>query len=321
MKIGNGNYVYKWHEDWAVIPDTPSGRNNGRTHGIGVLQDNRVVVFAQAVPGVLIYDQDGQIVDSWGDRFVGAHGLSVVSNNGCESLWLADQASCEVCKVDLEGNLLIRLDSPPIADRHEGKYMPTWADEHPQTGEIWVADGYGGSALYRYSADGSYRGRWLGDEAGAAGRFDSPHGLAFHPSGDLYLTDRANHRICIYDAEGKLLRHSDAACHSPCSFGFFDDKVVVTELFGGIKILDQQLNLVANLGEHPHLAPPTGWQSKDKWTWPSWAEQADWPNVERSEYITPGTFNSPHGIAAAANGDLYVAEWIIGGRITKLEKI
>jgi len=184
-----------------------------------------------------------------------------------------------------------------------------------------VGDGYGGSALYRYDADGKYLGRWTGEESDEAGRFDSPHGVAFSPDSELYVTDRANHRICVYGADGKLLRHSDSACHSPCSFAFYDDKVAVAELYGSVKVLDHELNVLAELGAHPNLVPKSGWEKKPKWDWPKWAEQVSWPEVDRAEHIKPGVFSSPHGIAATPNGDLYVVEWITGGRITKLEKI
>ncbi|MEM1107267.1 MAG: hypothetical protein AAGH99_01085 [Planctomycetota bacterium] len=321
MEIGEGNFRYRWHEDWAKIPDTPSGRNNGRTHGVGVLRDGRIVVFAQAVPAVLFYDERGTLVDSWGDRFVGAHGLQVTQEGEQEVLWLVDQASCEVVKVDLQGNTLLRLDPPPADDRPDGRYTPTWADQHPVTGDVWVGDGYGGSAVYRYSADGTYLGQWLGDEADGAGRFDGPHGLAIHPDGDIYLTDRCNHRVCVYDPKGRLLRHSDTACHSPCSFAFFGDQIAVAELFGAVSILDKELNLLTRLGVNPNLVPPADWETQTKWTRSPWAGEVGWPNVDRATHIRPGVFNSPHGIAAAPNGDLYVGEWIVGGRITKLEKI
>lgn len=112
MPIGHGAYKYEWINNWACIPDTPSGRNNGRTHGISVL-DDVVIVFAQMVPGVLFYDTDGKLIRSWGDRFVGAHGLAISKRGDNQALWLVDQESCEVCKVTLDGDLLMRL-VPPL---------------------------------------------------------------------------------------------------------------------------------------------------------------------------------------------------------------
>ncbi|MEM8738109.1 MAG: hypothetical protein AAGG38_06480 [Planctomycetota bacterium] len=320
MHIGEAPHQYIWHEDWAKIPDTPSGRNNGRTHGVAVLKDGRVVVFNQAVPGILFFDPDGKLVESWGDRFTGAHGLSLVEHDGEETFWLTDQDSCEVCHVTLDGELIQRLDPPPIDQRPDGKYKPTWADQNPANGDVWVGDGYGGFAVFRYAADGTYLGRILGDEPDAAGCFFAPHCLAFSPAGELWITDRGNHRLCVYDGEGKFLRHSNAACHSPCDFAFHDGLVIVPELFGAVKILDQQLNVVAELGANANLAPAAGWESLPQWVWPTWVEETQWPNVDREAYVKPGVFNSPHGIAAAPNGDLYVVEWIVGGRITKLEK-
>lgn len=305
MRIGTGEHTYTWHEDWAKIPDTPSGRNNGRTHGVGVLSDGRVVVFAQAVPGVLFFNENGKLVESWGDRFVGAHGLTVLTRGGKESLLLVDQSSCEVAEVSLSGELILRLDHPPAADRPDGKYTPTWADVNPVTGEFWVADGYGGSAVYRYDADGKYLGRLTGEEG--AGRFRCPHGLKFAPDGTMYIADRGNHRVVVYDGDSKYLKHNDEVTHSPCGMDLRAGVILVPELSTGVKLLDQELNLVAELGASDIVTP---------------SEKCEgWPNVDRSKYIAPGKFNSPHGACFASNGDIYVVEWIIGGRITKLEKI
>ena len=64
MQIGSGDHRYVWHEDWAKIPDTPSGRISGRTHGVATLADGRVVVFAQSVPAVLF----SMLLGSWWTR-------------------------------------------------------------------------------------------------------------------------------------------------------------------------------------------------------------------------------------------------------------
>jgi DNA-binding beta-propeller fold protein YncE len=288
---------------------------------VHVLGDGRVVVFAQCVPGVLIYDPQGRLTASWGDRFMGAHGLSVVEENGEAFLWLVDEGTCEVCKTTLDGKLVMRLDHPPVERRPKSKYVPTWAAQNPANGDVWVGDGYGGSAVNRYAKNGELIGQLLGDEPGGAGRFDSPHGLAFGPDGLLYLTDRANHRVCVYDGDGRLVRHSDTACHSPCSFAFYAGHVVVAELMGAVKLLDQELNVLATLGANDRIGPPAGWEGLEKWSMPDATRRQGWPNVAGTPLIQAGTFSSPHGIAASPNGDIYVVEWIIGGRVIKLERM
>ena len=310
---------YSWTDHWAHIPDTPSGRANGRTHGVCVTSTGTVVVFHQAQNGLLTFDPDGRLISAvGGDRWVGAHGLTKIAEDGEERLWLVDQTSAEVAKARLNGEVLLTLPRPDHADYHgpqAKKYVPTWAARNPASGEIWVADGYGAWLVHRYSAGGEYQSTIDGTEG--AGRFREPHGINFvtGPTGpELFITDRANHRIVVYDGAGKFLRSSLTA-HSPCGFDFLDGLVVVPELFTGIKLLDQQsLTRVAEIGQNPEVAPRPdgGW-------WPP-VSPAGWPNLAGTGLVKPGIFNSPHGACFAANGDIYVVEWIIGGRITRLRR-
>lgn len=303
LTVQDRQHAYTWLDQWATIPDSPSARNNGRTHAVAVLDDGRVVVFNQAVPGVLFYDANGKLVDSWGDRFTGAHGLSVTRRHGKQQLWLTDQSSCEVCRVDLQGNLQQRLAPPPVDVRPNGKYTPTWAVENEQNGDIWVADGYGGSAVYRYAADGTYLAKLTGEEG--AGRFACPHGIAIGPDNNLYIADRGNHRIAVYDLQGKFIKNRDDVTHTPCCFDFNQGLILVPELRSGFKLLDADLNVVANIGEDPRIIND---EQRPK----------TWPNLAGTGHVKPGFFNSPHGGCFAPNGDVYIVEWILGGRITKL---
>ncbi|MEM1447075.1 MAG: hypothetical protein AAGF84_13535 [Planctomycetota bacterium] len=315
MQIGEGDFQYRWHDDWARIPDNPPSRNNGRTHAAAVLGDGRVVMFAQTVPGVLIYTPDGQLDQAWGDRFTGAHGLRLIEENGQEFFWLTDQNSCEVCKTTVDGELIQRLAPPPDDALQDKKYMPTWADANPANSDIWVGDGYGSQRyVYRFDRDGNYLGRIDGSDGGQP--FREPHGLAFGPDGHLWITDRAQHRVVVCDGEGNVVRSKQHVCHSPTSFAFHGGLVYVAELFSGVKVLTPELELVADLGTHPDVKPHA---DADQW-WPPQAPEG-WPNLAGTEHVRPGVFNSPHGIAVDAQGNIFVTEWIVGGRITKLEKI
>ena len=91
--VGEGNYRYQWINRWAVIPDTPGGRTNGRTHGVVVSKNGTVLVFHQVNPALLVYDQSGKLLDSWGDRFAGAHGMTIVEEGNEEFLWLIRRAA------------------------------------------------------------------------------------------------------------------------------------------------------------------------------------------------------------------------------------
>jgi hypothetical protein len=90
MRVGRGEHTFEWIDNWAAIPDTPEGAADGRTHGVVVTRDGRVIVFHVGKPAVLIFDAGGSLVETWGDRFPGAHGLTLVEENGVEYLWLTD---------------------------------------------------------------------------------------------------------------------------------------------------------------------------------------------------------------------------------------
>jgi DNA-binding beta-propeller fold protein YncE len=309
MKTGRGNYTYEWIDNWARIPDTASGKANGRTHGVAVSKSGDVVVFNQADPGVLIFDGDGKLKNSWGKQFAAAHGLSLVEEDGQEYLWLTDENSAQVVKTTLDGQTMQELTPPPIDAYKEGKYVPTWVAVNEKwfggNGDIWVADGYGQSYVHLYDEVGNYQ-RSINGEEGKAGRFACPHGIMFsyrRNEPELYIADRGNKRIQVYDGQGKYKRAIEGTVHSPCGFVFLDDLLMTPELYGGVKILDGDDRLVVSLGENVDVLRIPGW-----------------PNLQGTEHVAPGLFNSPHGMAVAPNGDIFVAEWIIGGRITKLVK-
>jgi len=313
MQLGQPPFAYTWHDRWATLPDTPSAKENGRTHGICVCADGRVIVFAQCHDGLISFDPDGKLISATGgDRWLGAHGLTRVVENNTEYLWLADEKSAEVAKVTLDGQTVATINKPdhPIyAGADAKKYVPTWVAINPDNGDVWVADGYGSSHVHRYNKTGEYLQTINGQEGGGA--FNCPHGIAFDTRGgkapELYVADRGNQRIQVYDAEGNFKRFvGNKTLHSPCMFDFLGDLCLVPELFARVDVLDKNDKLAAMLGDHGQAVDLKGWPNHNR--------------AEHPELIQPGRFNSPHGGCFAPNGDIYIAEWILGGRITKLQK-
>ncbi|MHB1485647.1 MAG: NHL repeat-containing protein [Saccharofermentanales bacterium] len=310
---------YEWIEDWAKIPETITGRLNGRTHGVVATSDGRVVICHQAVPSILIYDESANLESSWGD-YPGAHGLTIVENDGIEYLWITDESSGKVVKATLDGREVMSLPVPSHKSYLEGKrYIPTWAAENPSTGDIWVADGYGESLVHRFSPSGVYLSTIDGTEG--CGRFNNPHGINFFKN-ELFITDRINRRIVVYDNNGTFLRNSQNSIkkrnelHSPSSIDFYKNQMIVAELFTGIKILDAgSLDITDEIGANEFIHLDTG---NESW-WPPVAP-VGWPDLAGTKNIRPGFFNSPHGACFTSGGDIYVVEWIKGGRIIKLKK-
>src|SRR5437868_10717630 len=247
MRIESGDLKYEWHEHWARIPDTETGRSNGRTHGVVVTRGGDVIVFCQAQPGVVRYSSDGKLKNAWGDRFRGAHGMTLVEEDGVEFLWLTDQHSSEVVKTTLDGRTCQNLNKPDSAYPRGAAFVPTWVAVNEErfggNGDIWVADGYGSSLVHRFRKDGKYLATINGTE-GSAGKFACPHGIAFdyrHGRLELYITDRSNARVQVYDAEGKFLRvFGQGFLPAPCAFAYHPKtkQLVIPDLFGRVTVLD-----------------------------------------------------------------------------------
>jgi len=141
--IGNGDHRYEWNSDWAQAPDDVQ---LGYTHGVAVTKDGRVHVFNQSRHAVLSFNPDGSFHSMWdefpSDRFLGAHGLTLIEEGGEEFLWLTDQTSCEVVKTTLDGQTVLSIDQPGDYPA-DAKYSPTWAAQSPVDGTIFVAgDGH-----------------------------------------------------------------------------------------------------------------------------------------------------------------------------------
>jgi hypothetical protein len=309
MRIGSGEHTFDWIENWGVIPDTPESRADGRTHGIVVTRDGRVIVFHLANPAILIFNAQGSLLDAWGDRFPGAHGLTLVEDGGTEYLWLTDYKTGEVVKTTLQGETVLSLPFPNLDGYNDPKYAPTWVSVFEErfggNGDIWVADGYGAAYVHRYDRSGNYLSSL--DGTTGAGRFRHPHGLHVDVrknDPELYIADRMNRRIQVYDAEGTFKRLvPDAIDTSACAFIPHGEFTLIPEApyRARLTILGPDDRVVATLGENDQACTRPGF-----------------PN-DRA-LVEPGRFVAPHSVAVDAVGSIYVVEWITGGRITKLAK-
>jgi hypothetical protein len=118
----------------------------------------------------------------------------------------------------------------------------------------------------------------------------------------------------VYDLQGRYLRSfGELFLSSPSGFALWGDLLVVAELYARLAVIDAEDNLVGYIGADPN--------AKD-----GWPERPGWPNAlgEDGGVVTPrlpdrdDRFNSPHSVAVDRDGNLYVSEWLIGGRYTKL---
>lgn len=310
MLVGENNFKYEWIEDWVKIPDSESSRRSGKTHGVVVSKDHGIIIFNQADPAVLIYSPGGELINFWGDRFLGAHGMTLVEEKGIEYLWLTDEFSGEVVKTNLDGKTVLNVKKPNLEIYDKTKYSPTWVAVNEErfggNGDIWVTDGYGAGYIHRYNKKGNYISSINGEE-GKVGKFNCPHSISIDirkNTPEFYIADRGNKRFQVYDTEGNFKRSFGAdflGC--PCGSITYKNYTVVPELCARLAILNANDELISFIGRNESTCDIEGWPNHPK------------------EKIIPGKFNSPHAAAVDGEGNIFVVEWIIGGRVTKLKRI
>lgn len=213
--------------------------------------------------------------------------------------------------LDRSGTVLLELGCPPLPAYAEEQWRPTSIavddGRYTGSGDIWVADGYGASLLHRFEASGRYLGTIDGSGTGTA--FACPHGILLRACRgrlELYVADRTNRRIVVVDSQGTPLRIlGEGLLDSPSSMVLAGDRLYVTELFGGVVRFDG--DVFTRVLEQARI------RSNEDDGWPNrrTTDRLDRPAVES------GYFNSPHGITADDDW-LYVTEWFIGGRLSRL---
>ena len=110
-------------------------------------------------------------------------------------------------KFSPDGKLLMTLGKPGVAGAGPDTFNGPSDILVAPNGNIFVADGHGGDTnarIVKLSSEGSFLKAW-GTKGTAPGEFDSPHGLAMDSGGRLFVADRSNNRIQIFNQDGKFL--------------------------------------------------------------------------------------------------------------------
>ena len=199
---------------WPVLPE---GYVLGQVSGVGVDSHNHVFVFHRAEqswaqdkshaissPTILMFEgASGKLLASWGEnRFLEPHGLRVDRD---DNVWLTDRALQQVFKFSHDGRLLMTLGTERAAGLDGAHFNKPTDVAFAADGSIYVSDGYGNNRVAKFSADGKFLLDW-GRKGQGPGEFDLPHNVAVDAQGLVYVADRSNSRIQVFDANGKFLR-------------------------------------------------------------------------------------------------------------------
>jgi len=321
-----GALAYEWVDGWGPAADPVAWPHRG----VVTLASGDIAMYEAGAPRMQIIAPDGTLRRTVGMPVAEAHGMTYDRSTGSERLWLADAANqlrldagykfpktwdaSTVVAVSIEGRELQRIARPDHEAYREGDYRPTAVAIVPSSGDVWVADGYGQSLVHRFTAEGAYVGTLDGTEG--AGRFDTCHFVYTdlrRGEPELYVCDRTNARIQVYGADGRYRRLIDTgSLVAPTWIAADQDRLVLVEFKPPqLTILDRDDRVIGHLGLNADAPSRPGWPN-DK--------DADGQRV-RSQALVPGRFNSPHAVTVGQDGSLYVTEWLIGGRTTKLRRL
>jgi hypothetical protein len=312
--IGSGNHTYEVHHDWGELPKNIA---YGNTHG--VVEDSKGHIYvhhtvnaaSESSDSMVVFDEKGKFVKSWGREFKGgAHGLHIRNEGSTEYLYLCDTARGVVVKATLDGETVWSIGYPEQSDAYkpgpDGK-KPKWSPTNlaiAPNGDIYVGDGYGSSYILVYNSNGEYQ-RTFGGKGKEAGKLDCPHGIIVDTRGPkpvLTVADRGNARIQRFTLAGEHIDFVDGT-KMPCHFNYFNNgDVVIPDLGARVTVLDKNNQVIEHLGDDSD----TKWRDTRKLT---------------RDHFTPGKFVCPHGACFDHAGNIFVVEWVEVGRVTKLRKV
>jgi DNA-binding beta-propeller fold protein YncE len=199
-------------------PHLPPAWNFRETPGIAADSRGHVFVIHRGEHPIMEFDPQGNFVRAFGDTlFDRAHSVRFDPEG---NLWAVDDGSHVVMKMDSEGHVKMVLgrfrkpgdavtpDHPgPRGIRDEDVLLfnrPTDVAFAPN-GDFYVSDGYGNSRVVKFSKDGRLLKTW-GTKGAGIGQFNTPHSVAVDKQGRVYVADRENYRIQIFNANGEFLQ-------------------------------------------------------------------------------------------------------------------
>ena len=200
VMLGTDGFRYEVVDDWAKLPD--GWKWDADVAAVGVDRHDNVYAFSRGAHPMIVFDRNGNFLRSWGEGvFHRPHGVHAAPDG---TLFLTDDGDHTVRQCTLEGRVLLTLGiagKPASYMSGEPFHRCTHTALSPQ-GDIYVSDGYGNSRVHKYAPDGRLLTSW-GEPGTDPGHFNIPHNICCDPDGWVYVADRENHRIQVFDGNGK----------------------------------------------------------------------------------------------------------------------
>jgi len=338
--VGAGDHQYEVHHMWPQLPEKYTWQT---THNVAFDSEGMLYVIHEGKlnqadhPSIFVFDPEGKFVRAFGSEFQGGgHGIEVRKEGGQDFLYVcAYQQQRSFAKLDTAGNIVWRRGAPMESGfyhEREGQYPRAAGDNpwgrdrfHPTNiafldegdgdegdgtdGGFLLTDGYGAWRIHRYDQHGNWVSSFgkPADKEKSDGTFNLPHGVWIDRRGDeplVVVADRALARLQWFTLEGEHRQTLDGFL-LPANIDTYGDTMLVPDLVGRVTLLDKNNDVIAHLGDDSERM------------------QADSKRAIRGDESMwqAGKFVHPHDACFDADGNIFVAEWVARGRVTKLRKV
>ncbi len=305
VRMGDGLMTFDTVPGWGLGDDGKSVI--GPTHG-SVVIDKAGNIYTSAQIGVIVFSPEGKVVRRFlGDKYSNIHDMKIYDEAEGEFIYAARNANAEGIKFNAEsGNIVLKLPFPEESGLKSTPFNPTAITVAPN-GDIFLSDGYASNHIFKFDKTGKYL-MHFGTKGNGLKEFNTAHGMTLdtrYAPPRLLICDR-NHepkgRLLHYDLDGNYIDEVVTGLGMPTSASVQGDYVSVPDLHGRLVILDKSNTIIAVLG---HNADP--------------AKRVNF-NVPQDQWIE-GIFSGTHGSAWDKDGNLYVQDWNVSGRIMKLVRV
>lgn len=322
--LGDGDHQFEALHDW---PQLPAEFQWQTTHNVAVDADGLLYVIHEGRaelpdhPSIFVFDPQGRFVRAFGKQFQGGgHGIEVRQEGSEQFLYVCGYQQLKTfAKLTLHGETVWQkyapMESGIYAENEDTQPAKVWGrDRFMPTnfafladGGFLLADGYGSFYIHRYDKDANWLSCFGGPGEGM-GKFNTPHGIWIdeRPGRDstIAVCDRANHTVQNLTMSGEYIETIEGF-GLPANADTWRDLMVVPELYARVSLLDDKNQVVARLGDDSTRIKADGRHQIR-------GNSTEWRD---------GRFVHPHDACFDADGNIFVAEWVGSGRVTKLRRL
>jgi hypothetical protein len=301
--IGHNSHRYKVDLNWGKLDALKTPVQD--CHEMVQDSKGRILLLTNHTKNnVIVYDKSGKLLESWGTEYPGAHGLSLLKENGEDFLLITDYERHQVIKTTLDGKVVFELDYPKETGKYQSKeeYKPT-ETAVAANGDIYVADGYGNQNIIQYNHKGELI-RIFGGRGEENTQFLNAHGICCddrdskNPS--LLITAREMNALKRFSLKGEFLETIPVPGALICRpvihgkdiyFAVLRSKSAFHDDSGFILIMNENNEVVSCPGASSPLYTD---------------------NRLEELYQTIRLFQHPHDVCVDDDENLYVAQWNSG---------